>query len=663
MANITIRVREKHAESDFCDLISFNENSYRLKFDFDSEWTNYPQRVAVVLWAGGCREQLFTGDECDMPAVSSPECDTALVGVYSSDGNGKRIASSFVRFRVLAGAHAEPDETPPASLHEQILDFLNDFDFSLLTQKVTPGSYSSVDVNAYGFVTGGKHIIEVGVAGQTQPSSTLADGGLFFRKEESGYTLCYFDGTTLTAITGIAGGSGGAVTSVNGETGDVIVSKFDLGLADVALTGSYDDLVDKPAAAAVTSVNGETGDVIVSKFDLGLADVALTGSYDDLVDKPAAAAVTSVNGETGDVIVSKFDLGLADVALTGSYNDLIDKPTSTGESAVTSVNGETGDVIVSKFDLGLADVALSGSYNDLVDKPAAAAVTSVNGETGDVFVTKFDLGLADVALTGSYDDLVDKPAAAAVTSVNGETGDVFVTKFDLGLADVALSGSYDDLLNKPTIPDAAAVTSVNGETGDVFVTKFDLGLADVALTGSYNDLIDKPTSVGGSAVTSVNGETGDVIVSKFDLGLATVALTGSYNDLIDKPTFGESTSSVTSVNGLTGDVTVSKFDLGIDHVLNERQFAIASSEMAGVDFDTLSDTGCYFVSGTSSQPCTNAPTSSSNTASDCRWLLMTFSHADEGEYVTQLAISEKSDCAIRIRNYSSGSWGAWKTVI
>ena len=623
MANITIRVREKHAESDFCDLISFNENSYRLKFDFDSEWTNYPQRVAVVLWAGGCREQLFTGDECDMPAVSSPECDTALVGVYSSDGNGKRIASSFVRFRVLAGAHAEPDETPPASLHEQILDFLNDFDFSLLTQKVTPGSYSSVDVNAYGFVTGGKHIIEVGVAGQTQPSSTLADGGLFFRKEESGYTLCYFDGTTLTAITGIAGGSGGAVTSVNGETGDVIVSKF----------------------------------------DLGLADVALTGSYDDLVDKPAAAAVTSVNGETGDVIVSKFDLGLADVALTGSYNDLIDKPTSTGESAVTSVNGETGDVIVSKFDLGLADVALSGSYNDLVDKPAAAAVTSVNGETGDVFVTKFDLGLADVALTGSYDDLVDKPAAAAVTSVNGETGDVFVTKFDLGLADVALSGSYDDLLNKPTIPAAAAVTSVNGETGDVFVTKFDLGLADVALTGSYNDLIDKPTSVGGSAVTSVNGETGDVIVSKFDLGLATVALTGSYNDLIDKPTFGESASSVTSVNGLTGDVTVSKFDLGIDHVLNERQLAIASSEMAGVDFDTLSDTGCYFVSGTSSQPCTNAPTSSSNTASDCRWLLMTFSHADEGEYITQLAISEKSDCAIRIRNYSSGSWGAWKTVI
>ena len=615
MANITIRVREKHAESDFSDIVSFNEQSYRLHFDFDSEWTDYPQRVAVVLWAGGCREQLFTGTDCDMPAVTSEGCDTALVGVYSSDGNGKRIASSFVRFRILAGAYCEPDEAPPASLHEQILDLLNEYDFSVLSQKVTPGSYSSVDVNAYGFVTGGKHIIEMGTTGQTQPSSTLADGGLFFRKEESGYTLCYFDGTTLTAITGIAGGSSGAVTSVNGETGDVIVSKYDLGLADVALTGSYDDLADKPAAAAVTSVNGETGDVIITKFTLGLADVALTGSYNDLEDLPAAAAVTSVNGETGDVIVSKYDLGLADVALTGSYNDLTDKPTSVGGGAVTSVNGETGDVIITKFTLGLADVALTGSYDDLVDKPAAAAVTSVNGETGDVIITKYTLGLADVALTGSYDDLVDKPAAAAVTSVNGETGDVIISKYGLGLADVALTGSYEDLEDKPTIP-TAAVTSVNGETGDVIITKYTLGLADVALTGSYNDLEDLPAA-----------------------------------------------AAVSSVNGLTGDVIISKFDLGINNVRNERQFPLNGTEQSGVDFNTLDDTGCYYVSGSSADPCTNAPTSSSNTASNCRWFLMTFSHADDGDYITQLAISEKSDCAIRIRNYSSGSWGAWKTVI
>ena len=411
---ITIRVTGKRAETDFGDLVSFNENSYRLKFDFDSEWNDYSQRVAVVLWAGGCAEQVFTGSACDMPAVASPDCDTALVGVYSSNGTGKRIASSFVRLRCLPGAYCEPPEAPPKSLHEQILDLLNAFDFSALGVKLPAGTYSSVEVNAYGFVTGGKQIVEIGGEGQTQPSSSLADGGIFFRKEEDGYTLCHYEDGTLTAITGLGGGSGGAVTSVNGLTG------------------------------AVT----------IDKFDLGLPQVALTGSYNDLEDLPAAAAVTSVNGLTGAVTIDKFDLGLPQVALTGSYNDLLDKPTSTG---------------------------------------------------------------------------------------------------------------------------------------------------------------------GGGAVTSVNG--------------------------------------------LTGAVTIDKFDLGLGAVENARQMPLGDSVRFGANFNSLDDTGCYYVQGTADLPCTNGPTSSSNSLSNCRWFLMTFSHNDAGQYVTQVAFSLMSDCAVRIRNKAGSSWGSWKTVI
>ena len=411
---ITIRVTGKRAETDFGDIVSFNENSYRLKFDFDSEWNDYSQRVAVVLWAGGCAEQVFTGSACDMPAVASPDCDTALVGVYSSNGAGKRIASSFVRLRCLPGAYCEPPEAPPKSLHEQILDLLNAFDFSALGVKLPAGTYSSVEVNAYGFVTGGKQIVEIGGEGQTQPSTSLADGGIFFRKEEDGYTLCHYEDGTLTAITGLGGGSGGAVTSVNGLTG------------------------------AVT----------IDKFDLGLPQVALTGSYNDLEDLPAAAAVTSVNGLTGAVTIDKFDLGLPQVALTGSYNDLLDKPTSTG---------------------------------------------------------------------------------------------------------------------------------------------------------------------GGGAVTSVNG--------------------------------------------LTGAVTIDKFDLGLGAVENARQMPLGDSVRFGANFNSLDDTGCYYVQGTADLPCTNGPTSSSNSLSNCRWFLMTFSHNDAGQYVTQVAFSLMSDCAVRIRNKAGSSWGSWKTVI
>ena len=308
---ITIRVNGKHAETDFHDIVSFNENSYRLYFEFDGEWDDHSQRVAVVLWAGGCREQLFTGSSCDMPAVLSSDCDTVFVGVYSADGEGGRIASSFVRLRCLAGAYCEPEDVPQKTLHEQILDLLNEYDFSALTRKVDPGCYSAVDVNAYGFVTGGKQIVEVGAEGQAQPSASLADGGLFFKQEEGGYTLCYFSGGELEPISGLAGGSGGggAVTSVNGQTGAVTIGKYDLGLAAVAISGSYNDLEDKPAAGAVTSVNGQTGAVTIGKYDLGLAAVALSGSYNDLVNVPPTG-VSSVNGQKGAVTLGKGDLGL-----------------------------------------------------------------------------------------------------------------------------------------------------------------------------------------------------------------------------------------------------------------------------------------------------------------------------------------------------------------
>ena len=229
---------------------------------------------------------------------------------------------------------------------------------------------------------------------------TSADSGKVVTVDENG-------DYELKAVTG-------AVTSVNGQTGVVTISKYDLGLAAVALSGSYDDLTDKPPAAAVTSVNGQTGTVTISKYDLGLADVALTGSYNDLTDKPPAAAVTSVNGQTGTVTISKYDLGLADVALTGSYNDLTDKP-DISSGGVTSVNGQTGVVTISKYDLGLADIALTGDFHDLrgynvsdagkylrVDDDGtgvswvsgtSSGVTSVNGQTGVVTISKFDFGL------------------------------------------------------------------------------------------------------------------------------------------------------------------------------------------------------------------------------------------------------------------------------
>ena len=67
---IAISVKNKIAETDFQEVVSFN-SVYRLKFDFDEEWDEYPYRVAVVMWANGVAEKLFTGTECEMPKALS----------------------------------------------------------------------------------------------------------------------------------------------------------------------------------------------------------------------------------------------------------------------------------------------------------------------------------------------------------------------------------------------------------------------------------------------------------------------------------------------------------------------------------------------------------------------------------------------------------------
>lgn len=51
---------------------------------------------------------------------------------------------------------------------------------TLADSGATAGDYSSVTVDAKGRVTAGKQMIEVGTEGQTEPSASLAVGGLFF---------------------------------------------------------------------------------------------------------------------------------------------------------------------------------------------------------------------------------------------------------------------------------------------------------------------------------------------------------------------------------------------------------------------------------------------------------------------------------------------------
>ena len=129
----------------------------------------------------------------------------------------------------------------------------------------------------------------------------------------------------------------GAVTSVNGETGDVTI------------------------VIPVTSVNGKTGDVEITESDIAnlVADLAAKFS----ASNPPPYPVTSVNGQTGAVVISVPD------------------------APVMSVNGKTGSVVITISDIAGLTADLSTKYSST--NPPPYPVTSVNGQTGAVSVSQW----------------------------------------------------------------------------------------------------------------------------------------------------------------------------------------------------------------------------------------------------------------------------------
>ena len=164
---------------------------------------------------------------------------------------------------------------------------------------------------------------------------------------------------TISALAAMLPSPTAPVTSVNGQTGDVVLDAEDVG----ALPDSY--------TAPVTSVNGMTGDVVI---------------------QAGGGAVDSVNGQTGDVVLDAEDVG----ALPDSYT-----------APVSSVNGQTGDVVLDAEDVG----ALPDSYT--------APVTSVNGMTGNVVISASPInfiGGTEIELTKS--DVLSFPSEIPSSAVD-----------------------------------------------------------------------------------------------------------------------------------------------------------------------------------------------------------------------------------------------------
>ena len=268
-------------------------------------------------------------------------------------------------------------------------------------------------------------------------------------------TISYAGGVTAAGGTITLGYVSPPVTSVAGRTGAVTLSTGDVsGLGSLATKSSLGNITSAGAVgtafgriltteadgAIVSSAVGE-GLVIeddsiqadVPYIKTQLADVASSGSYTDLTNKPSIP-VTSVAGRTGAVTLTTSDIS--------------------GYAAppVTSVAGRTGAVTIAAADVsGLSAAAAAAApvqsvagrtgavtlTTSDVSGYTAPPVTSVAGRAGAVTLTGSDINAATTTALGVIQVGVGLTATAGVLSgpnitsgtaapSGGSSGDIYL---------------------------------------------------------------------------------------------------------------------------------------------------------------------------------------------------------------------------------------------
>ena len=205
-------------------------------------------------------------------------------------------------------------------------------------------------------------------------------------------------------------------------------------LSTVATSGSYNDLNNKPTIPSISGLASE--DFVTTKINeaklngvdidltpyaktVDLSNVAKSGNYNDLNNKPTIPSISGLaseafvknaineaklNGSGSDIDLSIYakTADLSTVATSGSYIDLTDKPYIPLDPDLTPY-AKTAE---------LSNVAKTGSYNDLKDKPNIPNIPT----------------LSAVAKSGSYNDLNNKPTILTedqvITIVNSQVSTI-----------------------------------------------------------------------------------------------------------------------------------------------------------------------------------------------------------------------------------------------
>lgn len=304
----------------------------------------------------------------------------------------------------------------------------------------------------------------------------------------------------------------------------------------------------------------------------GLADVATSGSYNDLTDKPT---IPSAYIHPASHPASMIE-GLATVATSGSYNDLSDKPTI---PTSLPANGGNADTVDGKH---AADFATATHNHD----SSYAAKTHSHSQSEVTGLGTALSGKADASHTHSNYALATD-VEELETAVNGkaESSHTHAQSDITGLSS-ALSGKANTT-HSHVVADVTGLSSQLDSKADVSHTHTAYADAshthDVATTTTSGFMSKDDKSklngieAGANAYTHPTSHPASMIT-----GLSEVATSGDYNDLANKPTSMSPTAHIHAQSDITGLASALSGKSDVSHTHSD--YALAS------DLTALSDT-------------------------------------------------------------------------
>lgn len=326
------------------------------------------------------------------------------------------------------------------------------------------------------------------------------------------------------------------------------------GLSDIAISGSYEDLSNKPTSmtpTAHTHVQSEITGLETALSGKSNTNHTHTAASTSVAGFMSAADKTKLNGIAANANAythpsthaASMITGLADIATSGSYNDLSDTPTSMTPKAHTHSQSDI---------TGLA-TALSGKSD--TSHTHGAATTTAAG-----FMSKDDKSKLDGIATGANKTTVD--SALSSTSTNPVQNKVVNTALS-GKANTSHTHTQSQVTGLETALAGKAASSHSHAQSDItglataLSGKSDTSHSHSVATTSAAGFMSKDdkTKLNGIATGANNYTHPSTHAASMITGLSGVATSGSYTDLTDKPTSMTPTAHSHAQSDITGLAT------------------------------------------------------------------------------------------------------------